>query len=80
MARPCPGLAGGRDATFAEPSVHRTLLPHWGATMHHVDDVAQIFPGMKHIQGFTPFKEKVEKHLQVRPCFPTPASLPAPPA
>jgi len=57
-----------------------TVETLWGHTLHHIEDIPykpdlQDFP-----DGFTPFRNKVEKQCEPRPCLPPPAagSLPLP--
>merc|ERR1711871_564834 len=52
----------------------------WGSTMYHLDDLPYNNPS--NLPGsFTPFKEKCERNISVRPCFPvTYDSLPPPPS
>lgn len=56
------------------------MQPHWGATLYHLEDLP-LRTDLKDLpDGFTPFKDKVEKKSRVRAPLPSPASLPPPPA
>jgi len=57
-----------------------TIQTLWGHTLHHIEDIPYSAGLEDFPDGFTPFRNKVEKLCEPRPCVPTPAqdSLPLP--
>jgi deoxyribodipyrimidine photo-lyase len=53
------------------------LVLHWEATLYHLDDLPTGSCDPDSMQlSFTPWKNKVEKQADLRPCVKAPASLP----
>ncbi|MBD2326137.1 DASH family cryptochrome [Alkalinema sp. FACHB-956] len=50
----------------------------WGATLYHPDDLPFAMPDLPEL--FTTFRKQVEKAATIRPCAPTPNTLPTLPA
>jgi len=58
-----------------------TVETLWGHTLHHMEDIPYTMPDLQDLpDGFTPFRNKVEKQCEPRSCLPAPAagSLPLP--
>lgn len=54
-----------------------TLETVWGATLYHLEDLPMPMHALPDM--FTQFRKQVEKYVEVRELFPTPASIPTMP-